>query len=49
MNLPKKWKRTKNNPKFKNVKEDTLFNIISEKLIKSILLKMAKIPQTKKC
>ena len=35
--------------KLKNVKEATFFNIISEKLIKSILLKMAKMPQTKKC
>ena len=35
--------------KFKNVKEDTFFNIISEKPENTIVLKMAKIPQTKKC
>jgi len=35
--------------KFKNVKEATFFNIFSEKPIKSTVLKMAKIPQTKKC
>ena len=35
--------------KLKNVKKYTLFNIFSEKPIKSILLKMAKMPQTKKC
>ena len=35
--------------KNKNVKEGTLFNIISEKPEKSTLLKKAKMPQTKKC
>ena len=35
--------------KFKNVKEDTLFNIFSEKPENTIVLKMVKIPQIKKC
>ena len=35
--------------KFKNVKEVTFFNIFSEKPENTIVLKMAKIPQTKKC
>ena len=35
--------------KFKNVKEHTLFNIFSGKPENTIVLKTAKIPQTKKC
>lgn len=35
--------------KFKNVKEDTFFNIFSEKPENTIVLKIAKMPQTKKC
>ncbi len=35
--------------KFKNVKEVVLFNIFSEKPENTIVLKTAKIPQTKKC
>ena len=35
--------------KLKNVKEATFFNIFSEKLIKSILLKLADMPIIKKC
>ena len=35
--------------KNKNVKEGTLFNIISEKPENTIVLKMAEIPQIKKC
>ena len=35
--------------KFKNVKETTFFNIFSEKPENTIVLKMAKMPQTKKC
>lgn len=46
MNLPKKWKKSTKN---KNVKEAVFFNIFSEKPENTIVLKMAKIPQTKKC
>lgn len=35
--------------KFKNVKEDALFNIISEKPENTIVLKKVKMPQIKKC
>ena len=35
--------------KFKNVKEHTFFNIFSEKPENTIVLKTAKMPQTKKC
>ena len=35
--------------KFKNVKERALFNIISENPENTIVLKMAKMLQTKKC
>ncbi len=35
--------------KSKNVKEDTFFNIISENPENTIVLKMAKMLQTKKC
>ena len=35
--------------KFKNVKESAFFNIFSEKPENTIVLKMTKIPQIKKC
>ena len=46
MNLPKKWKKSIKN---KNVKERALFNIFAGKPENTIVLKTAKIPQTKKC
>ena len=35
--------------RYQNVKEYSFFNIFSEKPENTIVLKMAKIPQTKKC